>query len=127
VSSAFAFHFVCVRFGLQSAPTHHNHSLASGPIFGVRLSFGDEFEGFGVGVESDVGGLSGFGGCEEGGWAAGEGRLAGCQRHGAISDRQRAYTGPMGLKFVFDGVKASVKGQSGFSSAQYKSISGIKW
>jgi hypothetical protein len=40
VSSAFAFHFVCVRFGLQSAPTHHNHSLASGPIFGVRLTGG---------------------------------------------------------------------------------------
>lgn len=38
VSSAFAFHFVCVRFGLQSAPTHHNHSLAPGPIFGDRLS-----------------------------------------------------------------------------------------
>jgi hypothetical protein len=37
VSSAFAFHFVCVRFGLQSAPTHHNHSLATGPISGVRL------------------------------------------------------------------------------------------
>ena len=38
VSSAFAFHFVCVRFGLQSAPTHHNHSLAPGPIFGDRLT-----------------------------------------------------------------------------------------
>lgn len=34
---AFAFHFVCVRFGLQSAPTHHNHRLATGPISGVRL------------------------------------------------------------------------------------------
>jgi len=45
----------------------------------------------------------------------------------AISDRQLAYTGPTGLKFVFDGVKASVKGQYGFSSPQYKSISGIKW
>jgi hypothetical protein len=38
VSSAFAFHFFCVFwFGLQSALTHHNHSLASGPIFGVLL------------------------------------------------------------------------------------------
>jgi hypothetical protein len=35
VSSAFCFHFACVCFGLQSAPTHHNHSLAPGPIFGV--------------------------------------------------------------------------------------------
>ncbi|MFN9819980.1 MAG: hypothetical protein ACK56K_04695, partial [Akkermansiaceae bacterium] len=37
VSSAFAFHFFVCWFGLQSAPTHHNHSLASGPIFGVLL------------------------------------------------------------------------------------------
>jgi hypothetical protein len=32
-----------------------------------------------------------------------------------------------GITLVFDGVKASVKGQYGFSSPQYKSISGIKW
>jgi hypothetical protein len=38
VSSAFAFHFVCVRFGLDAAPTHHNHSLATGPIFWVLLN-----------------------------------------------------------------------------------------
>jgi len=38
VSSAFAFHFVCVRFGLHAAPTHHNHSLATGLIFWVRLN-----------------------------------------------------------------------------------------
>jgi hypothetical protein len=38
VSSAFAFHFFVCWFGLQSAPTHHNHSLASGPIFGVLLT-----------------------------------------------------------------------------------------
>src|ERR1035437_4415988 len=38
VSSAFAFHFVCVRFGLNAAPTHHNHSLASGLIFWGRLN-----------------------------------------------------------------------------------------
>jgi hypothetical protein len=37
VSSSFAFHFVCVRFGLQADPTHHNHSLATGLIFRVRL------------------------------------------------------------------------------------------
>jgi hypothetical protein len=35
--SAFAFHFVYVRFGLRSAPTHDNHSLAPGPISGDRL------------------------------------------------------------------------------------------
>ncbi len=45
----------------------------------------------------------------------------------AISDRQEAYTGPAGLKFVFDGVKTSVKGQYGQSSGAYKSISGKKW
>jgi hypothetical protein len=45
----------------------------------------------------------------------------------AISDRQEAYTGPAGLKFVFDGVKTSVKGQYGQASATYKSISGKKW
>jgi len=38
VSSSFAFHFVCVRFGLNAAPPHHNHSLATGPIFRGRLS-----------------------------------------------------------------------------------------
>lgn len=37
VSSAFAFHVVCVWYGLKSAPTHHNHSLTTGPIFGVQL------------------------------------------------------------------------------------------
>lgn len=45
----------------------------------------------------------------------------------AITDRQEAYTGPTGLKFVFDGVKTSVKGQYGQSSVAYKSISGKKW
>lgn len=45
----------------------------------------------------------------------------------AISDRQEAYTGPAGLKFVFDGVKTSVKGQYGQASAEYKSISGKRW
>ncbi len=38
VSSAFSFHFVYVRFVFSAATVHHNHSLASGPIFGVRLS-----------------------------------------------------------------------------------------
>ncbi len=38
VSSAFCFHSLCV-FGsvLQTSPAHHNHSLASGLNFGVRL------------------------------------------------------------------------------------------
>lgn len=45
----------------------------------------------------------------------------------AISDRQEAYTGVDGLKFVFDGVKTSVKGQYGQASTSYRSISGIKW
>lgn len=45
----------------------------------------------------------------------------------AISDRQLAYTGPNGLKSIFDGVKASVKGQYGLSSPQYQSIRGIRW
>ena len=38
VSSSFAFHFACVQFGLNAALTHHNHSLATGPIFRVRLT-----------------------------------------------------------------------------------------
>jgi hypothetical protein len=38
MSSAFAFHVVCVWYGLKSAPTHHNHSLTTGPIFGVQLT-----------------------------------------------------------------------------------------
>ena len=38
VSSAFGFHFVYVRFVFSAATVHHNHSLASGPIFGVRLT-----------------------------------------------------------------------------------------
>ena len=37
VSSSFCFHLVCVRFGLQPAPDHHNHSLAPGPNFGAQL------------------------------------------------------------------------------------------
>lgn len=37
VSSSFCFHFVWFRFGLMPTPGHHNHSLAPGPIFGVRL------------------------------------------------------------------------------------------
>lgn len=45
----------------------------------------------------------------------------------AISDRQLAFTGPAGLKPVFDGVKTSVKGQYGQSSPQYQSISAIRW
>ncbi len=28
---------LCVWYGLKSAPTHHNHSLTTGPIFGVWL------------------------------------------------------------------------------------------
>lgn len=43
----------------------------------------------------------------------------------AISDRQDAFTGAETLKFVFDGVKASVKGQYGQTSLQYKAISGM--
>jgi hypothetical protein len=45
----------------------------------------------------------------------------------AISDRLEAFTGPAGLKFVFDGVKTSVKGQYGQSSAEYLGIRGIQW
>ena len=45
----------------------------------------------------------------------------------AISDRQDSFNGPTALKFVFDGVKGSVKGQYGQASLQYKSISGIIW
>ncbi|MES2440227.1 MAG: hypothetical protein V4584_14250 [Verrucomicrobiota bacterium] len=45
----------------------------------------------------------------------------------AIIDRQDLFTGPTGLKFVFDGVKASVKGQYGHTSLQYKAVSGISW
>jgi len=40
VSSSFCFHFVWFRFGAMPAPDHHNHSLALGPIFGVRLTGG---------------------------------------------------------------------------------------
>jgi len=28
---------VCVRFGFNAVPTHHNHSLATGLIFRSRL------------------------------------------------------------------------------------------
>lgn len=45
----------------------------------------------------------------------------------AIADRQEAYTGATGLKFVFTGVKTSVKGQYGQRSLPYQSISGIRW
>lgn len=45
----------------------------------------------------------------------------------AISDRQDSFNGPTALKFVFDGVKGSVKGQYGQASVQYKSISGTIW
>ena len=38
VSFAFGFHSVCVRFGLQADPPHHNPSLAPGPIFWGRLT-----------------------------------------------------------------------------------------
>ncbi len=38
VSSSFCFHFVWFRLGSSPAPDHHNHSLAPGPIFGVRLT-----------------------------------------------------------------------------------------
>jgi hypothetical protein len=45
----------------------------------------------------------------------------------AIADRSEAFIGPAGLKFVFDGVKTSVKGQYGQASAEYLSIRGIQW
>lgn len=45
----------------------------------------------------------------------------------AISDRLTAFTGPTALKFVFDGVKVSVKGQYGQASPQYQAVSGMKW
>ncbi len=45
----------------------------------------------------------------------------------AIVDRQEAYIGATGLKFVFTGVKTSVKGQYGHTSLPYRSISGIRW
>jgi hypothetical protein len=45
----------------------------------------------------------------------------------AISDRKEAFLGATAFKFVFDGVKASVKGQYGQTSPQYKSVSGISW
>jgi len=45
----------------------------------------------------------------------------------AIVDRQEAYTGATGLKFVFAGVKTSVKGQYGQSSLPFTSLSGMRW
>jgi hypothetical protein len=45
----------------------------------------------------------------------------------AISDRSVAFIGAGGLKFVFDGVKTSVKGQYGQGSGNYQAIKGIKW
>lgn len=45
----------------------------------------------------------------------------------AITDRQQAAKGATGLKFVFDGVKTSVKGQYGQRSSQYAAVKGIKW
>ena len=47
VSFAFGFHFVCVRFGLQADPSHHNPSLAPAwSDFRGRLSCeGAEFWG----------------------------------------------------------------------------------
>jgi len=35
---------VCVRFGFNAVPTHHNHSLATGLIFWVRLNASKFFE-----------------------------------------------------------------------------------
>jgi hypothetical protein len=45
----------------------------------------------------------------------------------AIADRLEAFTGAAALKFVFDGVKTSVKGQYGQASPEYQGIKGIKW
>jgi hypothetical protein len=45
----------------------------------------------------------------------------------AIADRSAAFIGPAGLKFVFDGMKTSVKGQYGQASAEYLGIRGIQW
>ena len=45
----------------------------------------------------------------------------------AIRDRSDAYTGKLGLKFVFDGVKTSVKGQYGQSSPNHRAISPLRW
>jgi hypothetical protein len=39
VSSSLAFHYVCVRFGFNAAPPHHNHSLTTGLIFPGRLKY----------------------------------------------------------------------------------------
>jgi hypothetical protein len=50
MSSAFAFHVVCVWYGLKSAPTHHNHSLTTGPIFGVQLTLYIFLSGVLIGV-----------------------------------------------------------------------------
>ena len=45
----------------------------------------------------------------------------------AISDRLITFTGPTALKFVFDGVKVSVKGQYGQASPQFQAVSGMAW
>ena len=45
----------------------------------------------------------------------------------AISDRHETFFNATGLKFVFDGVKAAVKGQYGVSTPQYGMVKGIKW
>ena len=45
----------------------------------------------------------------------------------AITDRKETFLGPTGLKFVFDGVKTSVKGQYGQGSTQYGMVKGIRW
>ena len=45
----------------------------------------------------------------------------------AIRDRADAYTGKAGLKFVFDGVKTSVKGQYGQKSPNYSAVSSMRW
>jgi hypothetical protein len=45
----------------------------------------------------------------------------------AIRDRRDLHLGDTGLKFIFDGVKQSVKGQYGHRSLKYKAVRGIRW
>ena len=45
----------------------------------------------------------------------------------AVRDRADAYTGEGGLKFVFDGVKTSVKGQYGQSSPNTRAVTAMRW
>jgi TPR repeat protein len=102
-------------FGLQSALTHHNHSLASGPIFGVLLTEAQYSLGLcynkGIGVPKDEAeAVKWYSKAAEQGDAAAQYNLAICYANGTGTPKKAVEAYKWFLLAAAQGDEAHIKG-----------------